>query len=134
MRGLALIGLLLAAIWNPAKNRMDKGEGVIITPSSAKTATGDSGWIDSQGYDDLVLELDVTAVSGATPTLNVTVETAEAADGVGARAVNGSPFPQKTAAGNERRSFVGVDNFFRVTWTIGGTTPSFTFSIIGEAS
>lgn len=128
---LALLAML-RVVWNPTANRMEKGEGVTIAPSAARTTTGNSGWIDSQGFDDLVLELDVTAASGTTPTLNVTVDTAETAAGGSSRSV--AAFAQKTGISNERKSFPGIDNFYRVTWTIAGTTPSFTFSIVGEAS
>jgi hypothetical protein len=39
-----------------------------------------------------------------------------------------------SASGNPQATghFVGLDRFVRVSWTITGTTPSFTFAVSGE--
>lgn len=122
----------MSPVWDSVKNRYEAGDAVAPAISAARTATGNSGWIDSAGLDDLVLELNVTAASGTTPNLVVSVETAQDNAGQDSRQVGA--FAAKTAAGSERKSFPGIDNFFRVVWTITGTTPSFTFSVVGEAS
>jgi hypothetical protein len=75
------------------------------------------------------LTLAVTAASGTTPTLDFDVETSE--DNVTWR-VAGS-FAQMTAVGTQRKSFTGIDKWVRVKRTIGGTTPSFTLKISGDA-
>lgn len=94
--------------------------------SAARTATGSSAAVETGQWDVLRgLLLDVTAVSGTTPTLTVTVETS--ADSSTWYTV--ASFVQRTAAGTERKSFPGLDRWARLTWTVGGTTPSFTFAI-----
>lgn len=100
-----------------------------VEASSAKTATGASAAIEVGDRGVARLTLGVTAASGTTPTLNVTMQTS--ADGTTWRSLG--TFAQKTAVGTERASFVGVDRFMRASWVIGGTTPSFTFAITGEA-
>ena len=113
--------------------RWTRGETLTAAASAARAVTGDSGWLSSDEFGSAVLALDVTAASGTTPTLNVVVETASSNAGANTRAVTGSPFAQKTTSGAERKSFSGFDSFYRVGWTVGGTTPSFTFSVSGES-
>jgi hypothetical protein len=103
------------------------------------TATGNSGWIEASDISALLLSLAVSGtVTGTAPTLDVLVETSD--DPAGATNVRtvGS-FTQKTAAAaaggqNERKTFAGIDRYYRVRWTIGGSaTPTFNgVSITGE--
>jgi len=91
------------------------------------TTTGDT--YEMGDLDALRLNLDVTAASGSNPTLDVTVETSP--DGV-----NWQPFmrfAQKTAVSSERRQGGPSDRYVRAVATVGGTNPSFTFSLGGEA-
>ena len=125
---LALVAVLMAR-FDVVRNQFVEGESVSLA-TGAKTATGNTGWLDSTEFEAAVLELDVTAASGTTPTLDVTIETAEDAAGTNGRSLGA--FAQKTAAGNERKSFDGFDRFYRAVWTVGGTTPSFTFTLTGE--
>jgi tetrahydromethanopterin S-methyltransferase subunit B len=115
--------------WSKDVNQYVEGSDVVLAASAARTATGNTGWINCEQYRELVAELDVTAVSGTTPTLDVLVETAEDNAGQSARSLGS--FPQKTGVSNDRKSFAGLDNYYRLTWTIAGTTPSFTFSLVG---
>jgi hypothetical protein len=96
--------------------------------SAARTTTGDTGVISGYGGAvSLRAQLDVTAASGTTPTLNVTIE--DTLDGTTWNTVG--TFAQKTAAGRE---VITVTTPFadriRVRWVIAGTTPSFTFSVV----
>lgn len=104
-------------------------EDVELASSAARTATGDGSSVEVGDRGVVRLLLDVTAASGTSPTLDVTVETSF--DGTTWR--QAGTFTQQTAVGTERKSFSGLDRFVRVTWTIGGTTPSFTFEVSGEA-
>ena len=75
--------------------------------------------------------LHVVAASGTNPTLDVVVESDDAADMVGA--TERIAFTQATAIGSELKSAAGAitDDRWRVRWTIGGTnTPTFTFIVI----
>ncbi|MCX4752897.1 hypothetical protein [Kitasatospora purpeofusca] len=94
---------------------------------AARTASASSGPIAAAGQATTVLlGVHCTAASGTTPTLDVALE--ESADGASWTAVTGSAAAQLTAAGN-RVAFAAVTkNYVRVAATIGGTTPSFTFS------
>lgn len=96
--------------------------------SAARTATGDSGKLSPYGAArKLRAQLNVTAASGTSPTLDVKIQ--DSVDG-GSTWNDVGTFAQKTAAGRE---VVNVSGPFgpdlRVTWTVGGTSPSFTFAV-----
>ena len=99
--------------------------GAILVPSAARTASGDA---PAQVADsEMRVQLNVTAVSGTTPTLNVVIE--DTLDGVNWNTVG--TFAQRTAAGREVINLTAPSAAQkRVRWTIGGTTPSFTFDVI----
>lgn len=103
-------------------------QGDVALPATARGAgTYVSGPIASSGYaGDVLLCVHVTAASGTTPTLNVSLE--ESADGSSSwTAVTGSGAPQLTAAGNALAYAAPSKPYVRVTATVAGTTPSFTF-------
>ena len=81
----------------------------------------------SAGFTTLRVQLDATAASGTTPTLDVVIE--DTIDGTNYNAI--ATFTQLTAAG---RQVVNVTTPFadtiRARWTITGTTPSFTFGVL----
>lgn len=96
--------------------------------SAARTVSGDSGALGGYGIaSTLRAQLNVSAASGTTPTLNVLIE--DSVDG-GVTWNTVGTFAQKTAAGRE---VINVTTPFtallRVRWTIAGTTPSFTFAV-----
>lgn len=72
--------------------------------------------------------LDVTAVSGTSPTLNVVIVTKDPISGKWFTLVS---FTQATGVTTERKVLTGnLGADLAATWTIGGTaTPTFTFSI-----
>ncbi len=99
-----------------------------IAPSAARTTTTEFllGGIPGD-WDEVVGYLDVTAASGTSPTLDVTYETT--AD-EGSTYFTHTSFTQATGVTTERKVFtapVGVDG--KINCTIGGTSPSFTFSL-----
>lgn len=104
-------------------------EDLILAPSAARTATGNGAAVELGDRTAVRLTLDVTAASGTGPTLDVTVQTSR--DGV--TWYEAGTFTQATGAGTQRKVFA-VDRFVRGSWTVGGTTPSFTFSMLGEAA
>ena len=96
--------------------------------SAARTATGNSGALPGYGpASSIRAQLNVTAASGTSPTLNVIIE--DSVDG-GSNWNTIGTFAQRTGTGRE---VINVTTPFgdqlRVTWTIGGTTPSFTFAV-----
>lgn len=101
-----------------------------LLPSAVRTASVTGDTLEMGDLTTLRLKLDVTAASGTTPTLDVTVETSP--DGVNDWQAVGT-FAQKSAVSYERNVFPGCDRFVRAKVVIGGTNPSFTFGLTGEA-
>lgn len=112
-----------------ADNKPIHGRQLVLAPSAARTTSGNGDSQSAETEDSLRLTLDVTAASGGTPSLTVTVQ--NSVDGT--TWVTHSAFTAKTGTGTERKVFAGIDRFVRVIWAITGTTPSFTFSVAGEA-
>lgn len=100
--------------------------------SAAETATGADTAVELGDCATVRLVLNVSAVSGTTPTLDVTVETS-ADNGVADAWRTLGTFAQKTVVAAERKSFGGCDRWVRTRRVVGGTTPSFTYDITGEA-
>ena len=101
-------------------------------PTAARTATGQTSGIDVRDYDgDLVFVLDTTGGgSGSSPTLDVTIE--DSADNSSFSALSGAAFTQVTASASAQTLEVSADNckrYVRIKYTIGGSSPSFTFSV-----
>jgi hypothetical protein len=109
-----------------ANNRELVGESVVLAPSSVRTAAGSGPSVDTGERSTLRLTLNVTAASGTSPSLTATIE--HSADGSTWRPH--SSFAAATAVATERKTFGGIDRYVRVTWTLTGT--SFTFSVSGE--
>lgn len=99
-----------------------------ILASGTRIASGvsaDYSYVNS--YKEGVFFLNVTAASGTLPTLAVDVEVKDVVTGEYYLLVS---FSQKTAVGKEKIGLPNcIGNSIRVKYTIGGTTPSFTFSV-----
>lgn len=98
-----------------------------ILASAARTTTGQSPAFGVDSGETVAVLIDVTAVSGTSPSMTVNVEwtndgsTWFVADPVDA-------FTAITAAGKKAKSFTVKGTAARLNYTISGTTPSFTFS------
>lgn len=104
-----------------------------LVPSAARTAGGNgsavTGWARDAGL--AVVKLDVTAASGTTPTLTVTLQ--DSPDGT--TWTTRDTFGVKTGVSNETRPLPdGLAPYIRASWAIAGTSPSFTFSVQVAAS
>lgn len=113
----------------PVNNYLELSD---LVASAARTASGNSSELAQSfaAIEDLRVQLEITAVSGTTPTLDVTIE--DTLDGTNWNTIG--TFTQKTAAGLQVIDIAkGAGKIFsrrlRVKWVIGGTTPSFTFNI-----
>lgn len=104
------------------------GDPVTLVPAAARTAAGNAPGQSVGTATTLRVDLTVTAVSGTTPSLTVTLE--HSADGV--TWVTHSAFTAITAATTQRKVASGLDRYIRCSWAITGTTPNFTFSVAGE--
>ena len=96
-----------------------------LAPSTARTADGTGDGVDVSASLVAVAELEVTAASGTSPSLDVKVVGVD-----GEKTVELGKFAQQIAAGSVGRIAVPLPYpEARAEWTIGGTTPSFTFSV-----
>lgn len=105
-----------------------------IKASGAVTTTSQSNPFNIGSGEDLAVMLDVTAVSGTSPSMTVSVQwsndnvawfTADPADA----------FTALTAAGKVTKLFTIKGLYARLNYAVTGTTPSFTFaaySVIGD--
>ncbi|MGH2692326.1 MAG: hypothetical protein ACRDHM_07450 [Actinomycetota bacterium] len=99
-----------------------------VVASAARTATGQSAAIDTQQAEELDLLVDVTAVSGTTPTLDLSVEWSDnGTDWFAAEPAD--TLTQITATKKTTKTFDVKAANYRIVWMVGGTTPSFTFSV-----
>ena len=105
-------------------------DGTAATPAT-KTATYQGAWIELGDVAALRIKLAVTAASGTTPSMTVTIETSSDA-GVSDAARSVGAFAAKTGVATEFKCFAGCDRYVRLNVTISGTTPSFTFTCAGE--
>lgn len=98
----------------------------------AITANTNGGSVDALGYNSAALALEVGAVSGTSPTLDVKLQ--ESADNSAWSDVTGTTFTQVTAANNSqimRVEGLGTSRkrYLRVVATVGGTSPNFTAAV-----
>lgn len=108
---------------------------------SAQTATANGTAVDTQGYNSLACTLEVGAVSGTSPTLDVKLQESDTSGGTYTD-ISGATFTQVTAANSSQ--VIRLDGlntgsrkrFIRAAATIAGTTPSFTLAanlLLGRA-
>jgi hypothetical protein len=112
--------------------------------TAARTATVNGSDVNNWRHRGIRLWLDITAVSGTVPVLDVKVQSKDHISGKYVD-IPSAAFAQKSGVGSDdllvypgvaetaNRSVSDVvPKTFRVVATIGGTTPSFTFSLSGE--
>lgn len=115
----------------PARDGLFATSSDVVLASGAQTTSGSQAFASGGSITSIVIEVRVTAVSGTTPQLNVSLD--DTFDGTNwnqVAAVNASAI---TAAGAtvkriNLRDFPVTDQL-RISWTISGTTPSFTFGV-----
>lgn len=107
---------------------MAYGDAAVVVASAARTTTGNSAALTCEKGRNLNLLVGVTAASGTTPTLDLTIQWSMDGTNFGA-AQTPESFTTLTVTGQTINQFAVKAPFFRVVWTIGGTTPSFTFQV-----
>lgn len=96
--------------------------------SAARTASGNSGSpVDLAAYDSAAVMINVTAVSGTSPTLTVNFE--NCIDSGTTKCGTHTASASITATGFYMIKASNIARYVRTSWTIGGTTPSFTFEV-----
>lgn len=112
----------------PRRDIPAQGAVETVLALAARTASGDSGPVAGYGaVGKIRVQLDVTAVAGLTPTLDVVAE--DTLDGVNWNTIG--TFTQKTTVS---RQVIDITSPFadriRYRWTVGGSAgQSFTFSV-----
>lgn len=136
--GGALLSQFNGTTWDRARGNT----AVSVEASSAKTASGNSASaITNHSARGVQLFINVSAVSGTTPTLAVRVQVQDPVGlgwvdlpGAVTASITGvsltllTIYPGVTVAANSAIS-APLPRTWRLAWTIGGTTPSFTFSV-----
>ena len=99
-----------------------------VVPSAARTTSGNSGAIPCPKAFNLAVGVNVTAATGTTPSLALSVEWSH--DGVTFLTIDGAAdtFTAITTTGTALKVFAVKAPFWRLSWAITGTTPSFTFT------
>jgi len=99
--------------------------------SGTATASGNTADIDVSRYSSIELILKVTAVSGTSPVLSVYIE------GKFTATNDYKPLVYQENIGSTGIWFFTISQlafrYVRVRWVVGGTSPSFTFTVAGEA-
>lgn len=99
-----------------------------LLESAARTATNTSDTFEMGARSMALLKLEITAVSGTNPTLDVVVQTSS--DNSTWR--NAFVFGQCTTTGSIEREIPHCNFYIRAVSTLGGTDPSFTYSLTGK--
>lgn len=95
--------------------------------SAARTTTGTGTAFNTDDITSIMATLAVSAASGTSPTLDVSLETSDSA---GSTWTSVAAFAQQTTTqAGLYKVFGPVGYQCRWKWTIGGTTPSFTFTV-----
>jgi phage gp36-like protein len=102
---------------------------ITLAASAARTATGSGSAVDLASATTADLRLLVSAVAGTSPTLDVSVQTSD--DGATWQTLGSAT--RMVATGSQPLRLSGALRYVRAAWTIGGTSPSFTFSLSGSA-
>lgn len=119
--------------WNTGQGVAARGQDVTLLASTALTTTGTSTAMDVGGAGTLRCQVQVSAVSGTTPSITVTVQTSHDAAATDAWRTAGAAFSAVTTVANSPYQSFAVDRYVRVSYVISGTTPSLTTAVVGEA-
>ena len=115
---------------------LDKLQLFSCVSTAAVTSTATSATIDLKEYDgDVSLILTSAAGTGSSPTLDVKVQDSDASDGTYGD-LSGAAFTQVTDSVSMQVITFKKDEakrYIKIVQTVGGSTPSFTFSINGLA-
>lgn len=97
-----------------------------LASSAARTSNGTGSALQVEEFIEGRVFLDVTAVSGTTPSLTVRIE--DSWDG--STWWNHTNFSAVSAATQKAVSLTTFGKYIRCKWNMTGTSPSFTFSVV----
>ena len=107
---------------------------VVVRASAAATATGQSAGFPTGYQNTIDVFIDITAVSGTTPSMTVNIEWSND-NATWFQGDTADAFTAATAAQKRVKEFAVKGQYARLNYTISGTTPSFTFAataLIGD--
>src|SRR4051794_26821017 len=116
-----------------SQDAVSRGTDVTVLASGAVTATGQSTGVDVGGAPTLRAQVQVSAATGTSPSLTVTIQTSHDNGATDAWRTAGAAYGALTAAGNSPYQCFVVDRYVRVSYVVSGTTPNITFAVVGEA-
>jgi hypothetical protein len=124
--------LVDATITQPVDLQYRRKENLGVLVSGTFTSNGNSPDINVDNFSSVRFWVRVTAASGTSPTLAIHIEGKYEQTGEYETLVSRTGI---TATGSY---LIGqVDNlvfrFIRIRWVVGGTSPSFTFTVTGQA-
>ncbi|MEW6095740.1 MAG: hypothetical protein AB1567_04330 [bacterium] len=96
-----------------------------ILSLETRTSSGNSYSTCCSDYIEAQIFLNITAVSGTYPTLDVTIKYSPDNENW----YTHTSFSQKTTTGKDSLRLTGIGSYLKIEYTIGGMTPSFTFSV-----
>jgi len=108
-----------------------RGEVLTLHPSQTETQDGNSGDFYIGHAKTVIFVLDVTAFGGTTPTLDVKIQNKDPVSGKYDDAVTFTQVGEATSTQWKYAPDSGKElaNHIRVVWTLGGTNPSYKFSV-----
>lgn len=98
-----------------------------ILSSAARTSTSYSSMFDLGSFDEMICIVNVTAASGTTPTLDITLQYSP--DNVNWFDDPVEHFSQFYGVNNQVAKITNFGKYVRWKYTVGGDDPSFTFTI-----
>lgn len=101
-----------------------------IQVSITETASGNSPSYKADSTD-IGISIDLTAISGTNPTIDFEVEWSPDLVNWGSADGTADTFAQLTGTAVVAKMVTVKAPYLRLKWTIGGTTPSMTFSVVG---
>jgi hypothetical protein len=105
---------------------------VLNSPSSVHTASSDTGDLDVSKYRRVALDINITSVSGTTPSIQFFVDRKDA-NSIYTNLWSSSAITATSSISSTIGAFAtnkqALGAIVRLRWTITGTSPSFTFSI-----
>ncbi len=100
---------------------------IVVGANGAVTATQTSSKVNAGNYGTAKAFLNITAVSGTTPTLVVKFQ--DSADNTNWVDVASGAFSSQNATGTNSLVLSNVGPYLRAVQTVGGTSPSFTYDL-----
>jgi hypothetical protein len=131
--------LLEATEVNEHTSEAQRADPITLADETALAVTTTGSWVDVGEGRNLALALTISAVTGTSPTFNVTLETSSDKGVTDTpRALNSlataGAFAQQIAAGTVRKCFGPTDRYVRCVITLGGGTPVGTIKVSGKVN